>query len=232
MPNNANYSVYGYIARMFPFSTGRIFFVKNSADVDYTDATLEFPPDLNGVSRVYSTLALAAAKCISGYKDIVVCPDSLITTAGLTALPSDVILVPTGSEIGVGSPFIIKKTITSSAITTSAQDLSSVAFGGDLYVENVVLKTDSTGLAGATNFRILSNNSKGLVAILEETVANLGANKTIDLVTASIVKQKTFLESGKKLQFLGTASAGTGAGTVDVYVYLRRAAYNSFIISV
>lgn len=136
---------------------------------------------------------------------------------------NDAVPTPAASSVNnmVGAVVGLKKTITSSTITTSAQALTTNATG-DVYIENIVLKTDSTGLAGATNFRILSNNAKGALPIVEETVANLGASKTVDAFTASVVKQRTMLESGKQLQFLGTASAGTGAGTVDVYILYRR----------
>lgn len=223
-------SRYGIFARSLPFTTGQIFFVKSTSDADYADVSYELPP-FDGVVRLYSTLALAAAATVAGRGDIVVCPESLITQAGITALASDAMVYTPGSENGIGSRVILKKSITSSTITTAAQDLSTTALG-EFLVENVILKTDSTGLAGATNFRVLSNNSLGLAAILEETVANLGANKTVDITTASVVKQRTVLESGKKLQYLGTASAGTGAGVIAVYVHLIRKTAGATIINV
>ncbi len=133
-----------------------------------------------------------------------------------------------------GSVFWVKKTITSSAITTAAQDLTSVATG-QLFVKEIVVKTDATGLAGATNFEILSNNAKGVVNIFVETVANLGANITKVMSAGAIQAETsasdahptvtalpTVLEAGKKLRFIGTASAGTGAGTIDVFVCFER----------
>lgn len=124
---------------------------------------------------------------------------------------------------------ILKKTITSSAITVAAQDLTSVSYG-EFYVKNIILKTDATGLANATNFVIKSSNANGLVNILVEAVSNLGANKTVDMSSASVTKQPTVLESGKKLQFASTAAAGTGAGTVDVYMILEKITPNSNIL--
>src|SRR6267142_2556963 len=76
-----------------------------------------------------------------------------------------------------GSQFTIVKSITSSTITTVAQSLTSAATGR-LRIVQIIVKTDATGLAGGTNFTILSNNAKGLVNILVETVANLSANIT------------------------------------------------------
>lgn len=223
-------SRYGIMARTLPFTTGQVFFVKSASDVDYADVSYELPP-FDGVQRLYTTLALAAAVTVAGRGDIVVCPESLITQAGITALASDAMVYTPGSDNSIGSRVILKKSIVSSTITTSAQDLSTTSLG-EFLVENVILKTDGTGVAGATNFRVLSNNSLGLVAILEEAVANLGANKTVDITSASIVKQKTVLENGKKLQYLGTASAGTGAGVIAVYVHLIRKTAGATIINV
>lgn len=140
-----------------------------------------------------------------------------------------------------GTRFTVKKTITSSGITTSAQDLTSVANRGDLRIVEIIVKTDSTGLAGGTNFTILSDNAKGVVNILVETVANLGANITkvmsgggtaADTSTSdarpSVTALPTVLEAGKKLQYLNTGSVGTGAGTIDVYVTFERLADGAY----
>lgn len=142
-----------------------------------------------------------------------------------------------------GTRGFIKKTITSSDITTSAQDLSSVATG-ELSIDQVIVKTDATGLAGGTNFVVLSNNAKGVVNILVETIANLGANitkvmfggginadTTTSDATASVTALPTVLEAGKKLQFNNTGAAGTGAGTIDVYVFFTRLADGANIVA-
>jgi hypothetical protein len=123
--------------------------------------------------------------------------------------------------------FILKYTLTSSDITTGKQALSVNANTGDLYIRDIVVKTDSTGLATGTNFVISSNNAKGLANILVESVANLGGNKTVNLATASVTKQATVLEAGKHLEFSSTALACTGGGTVDIYVYCQRATVNA-----
>ena len=140
-----------------------------------------------------------------------------------------------------GERFWVKKTITSSAITTAAQDLTTVATNGELAILNVILKTDATGLAGGTNFVISTTNAKGVVNLAVETVSNLGANITKsygnspagDTTTSdggyTVTQLITVLEAGKKLQFNNTAGAGTGAGTVDVYVQFERIAENAQI---
>lgn len=139
----------------------------------------------------------------------------------------------------VGTTFYRVKTITSSAVTTAAIDLTTTATGR-VHVKNVIVKTDSTGLAGGTNFEIKSNNAKGVVNIFVETVANLGATATKVLVggginadtttsdaTASVTALPTILEAGKKLTYNMTAGAGTGAGTADIIIEFVRVDENA-----
>lgn len=120
-----------------------------------------------------------------------------------------------------GSFFLLKKTITSSNVLTTMTDLTTAATG-DLYVENIVCMTDATGLAGGTNFQISQNGAKGLANIFVEAVSNLGANKTGDMYTASVTKNRCVLHSGNKLQHSSTVAPCTGAGTMDVYVLFSR----------
>lgn len=126
------------------------------------------------------------------------------------------------SATGIGSEFWVKKTLTSSAITQAGVDITGVSTTGELAIEDVIVKTDATGLAAGTNFTISSNNVKGLANVFAETVANLGANKTIDLTGASVTKIRTVLETGKKLTAKSTVADCTGAGTIDIYIKLQR----------
>lgn len=137
-------------------------------------------------------------------------------------------------NVKVGSSFWKFYTITSSNITTTAQNLTPAATG-KLLVEQVIVKTDATGLAGGTNFQILSNNAKGVANIFVETVANLGANITLVMApgvtgadvttskpTPSVTALQTILEAGKKIQYKNTVAAGTGAGTIDIAIKFTR----------
>lgn len=127
------------------------------------------------------------------------------------------------TQTAIGSTFWIKKTVVSSTITfASPVDITTVSSGGELAVEEVVLKTDSTGLATGTNFELKSNNTNGLANIAVETVANLGASKTIDLNAASVTGIKTVIENGAKLQVQSTVADCTGAGEIDIYVKFSR----------
>lgn len=140
-----------------------------------------------------------------------------------------------------GTSFWRFYTITSSTITTTAQNLTTAATGR-LFVKQIIVKTDSTGLAGGTNFQILSNNAKGVVNIAVETVANLGANATRVLTTLppaadtttsdgvfSVTALPTILESGKRIQYSNTSAVGTGAGTIDIAIQFERVDDNATI---
>lgn len=122
-----------------------------------------------------------------------------------------------------GRQFWIKKTLTSSAIVTAGVDVTGVA-SGEIAIEDVIVKTDGTGLAAMTNFTLTTDNAKGLATFFSTAASGLGANKTIDLAGASVTKIKTVVEDGKKVIAKATAADGTGAGTIDVYLLCRRLA--------
>lgn len=123
---------------------------------------------------------------------------------------------------GVGTEFWVKKTLTSSAITQAGVDVTGASSGGALTIADVVLQTDATGLAAGTNLTLETNNTNGVAVFFSTAVSGLGANKTINIDTASVTKIRTVLESGKKITAKMTAADGTGAGTVDVYLKFQR----------
>ncbi len=114
----------------------------------------------------------------------------------------------------------IKKTITSSDITTSLQNMA-LCVGGDVLIENVIVATDGTGLAGGTNFVLSQTSTKGSGTFFAETVANLGASSTVDLANASVTSVQQPLQDGKTITFNNTVAIGTGAGTIDIYITYR-----------
>ena len=143
-----------------------------------------------------------------------------------------------------GSVFWLKKAVTSSDISLAGLDLTAASSGGDLAVEEVVLKTDqTTGLAGGTTLKVISTNSTGTDTVLFDLVANLGIGKTSSFVTArerfpveryvneAASNAPTILEEGKKLQIKTEGTAGTGAGTVDVWMKFRRVSDDANIVA-
>ena len=124
----------------------------------------------------------------------------------------------------VGSTFWVKKTMISSAVVqTPAADLTGVSTIGELALEDIIIKSDATGLATGTNIEIKTNNAKGILAAMVTIVSGLGgAVKSVDLINASVSHQQTILEVGKKLTINSTAADCDGSGTVDIYMKFRR----------
>lgn len=149
--------------------------------------------------------------------------DTAVTAAGSTASVVGYLKsLVAGSALAAGTEFWIKKTVTSSAIVTAGLDLTGASSGGALSIEQMILQTDGTGLAGATAITIATNNAKGILIFFQTAVSGLGANKTVTMLDASVTKIPTVLESGKKLTINRTVADGTGAGTVDIYIKLKR----------
>ncbi len=98
------------------------------------------------------------------------------------------------------------------------------------------MKSDGGAITGGTNFVIAANNTKGVVNVAVETFANLtggvatrvltglvpAADTTTSDAAFSVTAVPTVLEAGKKLTYNSTGSAGTGAGTLDVFVQFER----------
>ena len=127
-----------------------------------------------------------------------------------------------------GSVFSITKSLVSSGITTVAADLTTVA-NGRLYIEDIIVETDATGLAGGTNFVISSNDPVGTATPFSVATSSLGASATINLLTAT-TKQRIVLGAGYKLQFASTGSVCTGPGVAKVTVIFRRLDDNARIL--
>lgn len=151
---------------------------------------------------------------------------SFNTAAGVSALtlPTTLSMVDSSTIVGngtyygpaaVGAPVVFQKSFTSSSLTTSPQTFITCT-GGSVIIDGITVETDATGLAGGTNHQLLTNNANGLATLAAETVANLGANKTVDLTAASVTALKIgfILESTKVLQLDNTVGAGTGAGKI------------------
>lgn len=134
-----------------------------------------------------------------------------------------------GVNTEAGTQFTIVKTFTSSSIPNNTQTGGALttASSGTLILRNLILQTNSTGLAGPTNIEISTDNAKGLTGAaapnILKAVSGLGANKTVVCgFDASGETLPLYLEDGKKLYIDGDDAAGTGAGTVDVIMTFER----------
>jgi hypothetical protein len=184
--------------------------------------------DVIGNKEDAAVTTVATTKTIMAYVKGVVgvagaLADSAVNAVGTTAtLMSYVKALVAGSATGAGTTFWVQKSFASTAIVTAGADLTGASSGGDLEIEQIILRTDATGLATGTNVEIESNNALGLADILVEAVANLGANKTITLDNASVTKIRTILTSTKKLTIKSTVGNCDGAGNLHVSIKFRR----------
>lgn len=138
-----------------------------------------------------------------------------------------------GGSMDAGAFYVFKKLgVVSSTITQAGVDISTASVAGQLSVVDIQVQTNATGLAAGTNFQVTSNNVSGLAVMFAETVANLGANKTMNLANASVTKTGGVLETGKKFTLKSTVADCTGAGTIDIYITLRRATAGAFVPNV
>lgn len=125
-----------------------------------------------------------------------------------------------------GDPRYITRrfTLTSSAITTSPQTLCTVT-GDGVILDSVYLKTDSTGLAGGTNFQLKVTTPSSTAVAVAETVANLGASVIVS--TPSVTNIKSDIVGGGSITYLSTVGACTGAGKLYITLVFRKVGANS-----
>ena len=159
------------------------------------------------------------------YRNIFEPGDSTVSSAIFgTALDASGGNIGLNGNLQAGSEFmLVKKGVVSSTVVQAGVDLTVPSIGGDIFIKDVVVKSDATGLAAGTNFQIQTNNAKGALVFFSTAVSGLnGAVKTVDFTNATVTKVKTVLESGKKLQLSSTAADCTGAGTIDIYILCQR----------
>jgi hypothetical protein len=132
-----------------------------------------------------------------------------------------------GNETGVnayGGVGIVKKTGLSSDIPVSTAPVSILtAFNSDIEIEDIILETDATGLAGGTTFEVRKSDALGLKVEVSMAVSSLGANVTKSFFgsTPWTVWNRFVLPQGATLQIDATVAACTGAGAWSMWVVYR-----------
>lgn len=129
-------------------------------------------------------------------------------------------------RVANGTTFVVKKSLTSSAILQTGVDVTAVSTVGDILIEDYVVQADGTGLAAGTLFTMETNNAKGSAVFHSNALAGHAANTVMDKKSATTGKS-VVLETGKKVVAKCTAADCTGVGTVDVYLLCRRLADNA-----
>lgn len=133
----------------------------------------------------------------------------------------------------VGSTFWVKKTIISGDIKNSVGlPLTGLSDeGGELLIENIILKTDTNGLILGKTFRILEIHDGETRVIMSEKIANLGSLRIVDLAAAkktmdaqdeTTANVPYVLGSNRILYAHNEDVAGSGVGTMDIYFKFRK----------
>lgn len=135
-----------------------------------------------------------------------------------------------------GSYITVQSTVVSSGIPNNTQTAGAItgAASGALLLREIHITTDSTGLAGPTNFEISTDNADGLTGagapIVLEAAAGVGASKCWSAASDATTEYLPLnLESGKKLYIHGDDAAGTGAGEAIVTMVFQRVSAGSSI---
>ncbi len=169
---------------------------------------------------VLERLAHVGASVRNGTGTAVASNKSLVDAIG-----SDGTTISYGSgnaNAGVGSTYMFKKTLTSSAVTQAG--VLAVTATGALSIEQITVQSNSTGLAAGTNFTLTHNNASGLLVFAGAAVSALNGNKTVALTAGAQPNMVPFtnLETGSTVTAKCTVADCTGAGTIDVYFICRR----------
>ena len=118
--------------------------------------------------------------------------------------------------------FVIEKKITSSTLTTSDVNIAEFVWDG-VIIEDVVAVTDSTWLAGGTNFQLKANG----ILFFVTTVASLWASTPLDLNGATVTGVKWIIGNGSQyISVSNTVAVGTGAGVITLKFICRKLAWN------
>lgn len=189
------------------------------SDTDKIDgATLAVSPTAGSLARFIASGGTALGTSLDASKSLV----DAIGSNGTT------LVYGAGSILGaVGTEFIVKKSLVSSAITQAGVDVTGVSSVGELEIMDVVLETDGTGLAAGTAVQLKTDNAYGAEIWAQELVANLGASATVS--TPSAVNKKVVVETGKKVTINSTVADCTGAGVLNVYIRFKRIAAGAII---
>jgi hypothetical protein len=176
-------------------------------------------PALNFISAVTGSL----------YRNVFVPGDNTVNSAKFgTGVDSTGFNRGINGDLAAGQEFVLFKLgIVSSTITIAGVDLTVVSIGGPILIKGGVVSSDGTGLAGMTNFTMVTNNADGLLTFYSQAITALGPNATVGFgvtggTTPATVGIPVVLETGKKITLKATALGGSGGGKIDVYLLCQR----------
>ena len=132
-----------------------------------------------------------------------------------------------GSALGaIGTRFIVSGLVKSGNIVTVGVSLFGTGgISGSLFIHEILLESDATGLAIGTNIEIQNPNGFGIVKQLVTTVAKLGANMSIrGSIDGEIgyLFRGCMLENSDYLTLNSTNLDCTGVGLVRISLLCER----------
>lgn len=198
-------SRYGAISKVYPFTTGKAFFLVNASEQAQPLFGLQFPNDKDGVPRVYTTWAAVITACQANTDADVVIVSPLFTTPPTKAQQqaldaAGVVTIQAGSNLPDGSYIAATLTAPSLAATTTNSWFSITG-----RVELLDIEGEISTTVGATG-----TNGKFTV------VPTVGS--TTDMCATGTT---TSLPVGAQLYITGTLA--TALQTTTQAVYLRQA---------
>lgn len=217
-------SRYGAIARTFPFTTGKTFFLVGSSDTILGNFLGEFPADKDGVVRTYTTATAALAACVAGRGDYIYTAPSFSTaltaTELLAAETKGVTILPTGLNQN-GAYYAHRATAALPATTQSA--LFTVT--GRIKLLSIIGEVTTIVQTQACNTKIVANPTVGndvdMCAVLDITAAAVGAQFSITGTLATAMVKTTsgagVFQAAPLLVLPGTidlSTAATNTGSV------------------
>lgn len=127
-----------------------------------------------------------------------------------------------------GTEFSVVSNVTSSQIPNNTQTAGAItaAGSGQLLLTDILINTDSTGLAGPTNLEFSVDNTDGVTGaaapIALEAISALGGNKTESKKDYTSHTLPMLIEDGSKVYIHGSDGAGTGGGVARVTLVFQR----------
>lgn len=114
--------------------------------------------------------------------------------------------------------FVIEKKLTSSDITTSDVNIAQFDWNGAI-IEDIIIRTDSTGLAWGTNFQLKAD----WILFFVTATSWLGASAIMDMNWASVTGIQAILETGSKnITVSNTVAVWTGAWVATIEIVFRK----------
>lgn len=139
-----------------------------------------------------------------------------------------------GSALAYGSGSILGAIGTQIVVNSGSQLVSNEikmapakelvdSIDGTVYVEEIILDTGLVGLAAGTDIIIKTTSLYGPTVIMQEAVANLGANKRIKATEASVIAMVPFtMDEGDTLTIESTNYNCTGNGILRLTFVAKR----------